>query len=122
LLRLLGELTWLPTAFRDPRHVTWTAIDDASARATLRVGGREVSATFHFGPDGLPARFTAERYRDVDGKGVLTPFTGETGDYRAVDGLLLPFRLTAIWHLEGRAFPYARWQVEQIELDRPEPY
>jgi hypothetical protein len=122
LLRLLGELTWLPTVLRDRRYVTWAPLDDASARATLRVGGREVAATFHFGPDRLPATFTGERYRDVDGKGVLTPFTGACADYREVEGVRVPFRLTAAWHIDGEAVPYARWEVERVELDRLEPW
>ena len=75
LLRLLGEAAWLPTLLRDGRYVTWTAVDASSARATLRIGGREVTATFHFSEDGLLARFTAERFRDEGGRGVLAPFT-----------------------------------------------
>jgi hypothetical protein len=122
LLRLLGELAWLPTVLADPRHVTWAPVDAGSARATLRVGGREVAATFQFGPDGLPAAFTAERYRDVGGQGVPTRFTGTCADYREVDGVRLPFRLTGTWHLEGEDLTFARWTVERIELDRPEPW
>jgi hypothetical protein len=122
LLRLLGEATWAPTLLRDGRYVSWTEVDDASARATLRVGGREVTATFHFGADGLPTRFTAERFRDVGGRGVLTPYTGEYSDYRSVGGVLVPFRLSAIWHLEEGPFPYARWEVESVELGVAEPF
>jgi hypothetical protein len=117
LLRLLGEATWLPTLLRDPRFVTWTPVDAASARATLRVGAREVAATFHFGARGLPARFTAERHRLVGGRSVLTPFTGVCADFREVDGVQVPFRMTALWHLETGPLPYARWEVERVELD-----
>lgn len=122
LLRLLGELAWLPTALLDGRYVTWAAVDGRTARATLRVGGREVEADFHFGADGLPERFTARRYREAGGEAVLTPFIGTLGDYREVDGLRVPFRLEANWELEGRAEPYARWEVRRIEYDRPEPW
>jgi hypothetical protein len=122
LLRLLAEMVWFPTAFLDARHVSWAAIDDASARATLRVGGREATATFHFGADGLPSRLSADRYRDVDGRGVLTPWSGEYADYREVGGLRVPFRSEVSWRVDGEARPYARWVLERIELDRPEPY
>lgn len=121
LLRLLGEAFWMPTLLRDPRWVTWAPLDDARARATLRVGGREVSATFHFGADGLPDRFTAERYRDVGGRSVLTPFEGDSSDFREVDGVKVPFRVGATWDLESGPLRYAAWQVEQVELDRREP-
>ena len=122
LQRLLAEMAWFPTALLDERYVGWAPVDDASARATLRVGGREVSATFRFGPDGLPARITAERYRDVDGKGVLTPWGGGASDFREVGGLRLPFRMQAFWIVDGREVQYVDFEVESVEYDRPEPY
>jgi hypothetical protein len=54
MLRLLGERTWFPTAFRDQRYVRWSAIDDRHARATLGLNGREVTGVFEFGEDDLP--------------------------------------------------------------------
>ncbi len=122
LVRLLGELTWVPSALLDARHVRWSPVDERSARARLEVGGRVVEATFHFGDDGLPDRFDAERYREVGGRGVLTPFTGHLGDYREVDGVRVPFRLEAAWSVDGQEQPYARWEVERLEPDRAEPY
>jgi hypothetical protein len=44
LLRLLGELTWLPTAYLDHRYIRWSAVDDRHAAATLTVAGRSVTA------------------------------------------------------------------------------
>lgn len=117
LLRLLGELAWMPTAFLDARHVRWAAVDDARARATLAVGGRTVNATFTFGPDGLVTGMSGDRQRDVGGgRSVLTPFRGVCQDWREVDGLVLPFRMEAIWIVDGNACPYARFEVEQLEL------
>lgn len=122
LQRLLAEMVWFPTALLDGRYVAWTPVDDASAGATLRVGGREVSATFRFGPDGLPARITAERFRDVGGKGVLTPWGGASSDFREVGGLRVPFRMQAFWIVEGREVPYVDFEVESVEYERAEPY
>jgi hypothetical protein len=122
LQRLLAEMVWFPTALLDARHVRWEPVDDTRARATLTVRGREGAATFHFDANGLPSRITADRYRDVDGEAVLTPWTGECGSYRDVDGLRVPFRLEAIWHVSGRAEAYARFTVESLELDRAETF
>ncbi|HSN13810.1 MAG TPA: DUF6544 family protein [Anaeromyxobacteraceae bacterium] len=122
LQRLLGELAWLPTALRDGRYVRWEPIDVTSARAFLRVGEREVQVVFHFGSDGWLARVTADRWRDVDGRAILTPWEGEIGDWRVVDGLRVPFRIAATWTLDGKPFTYARWEVQQIEYDVAEPY
>ena len=76
LLRWLAELVWLPTAFRNPR-ITWTASGPRRAEARLRVDPRDVTGTFEFGADDLPAAFRALRYRDLgNGDAALTEFLG----------------------------------------------
>jgi uncharacterized protein DUF6920 len=123
LLRLLGELAWLPTAFLDDRHVAWSAIDDRHARATLRVNDRVASGEFEFGADGLPTTFAAERYRDIGaGKSVLTPFVGRFSDFRSVDNVLVPHRAVGAWIVDGKTLEYANFEVRQLEFDRAEPW
>jgi hypothetical protein len=118
LLRLLGELTWLPTAYLDERYIRWAAVDDRHATATLAVNGRHVSGLFEFGSDDFPVRFTANRFRDVGGgKSVLTPFVGECRDYRDAGGLVLPHQLIGLWVIDGTPVPYARFNVTRIEFD-----
>jgi hypothetical protein len=118
LQRLLGELAWLPTTYLDARYVTWAAINEQRARATLRVNGREAVGVFEFGNDALPVRFLAERYRDIGGgKAVLTPFIGEYGDFRHVDGVLVPHQVNGYWILDGERVPFARFRVESLEYD-----
>jgi hypothetical protein len=117
LLRLLGEMVWIPTAFLAPR-VTWTELDARRARAHLRVGDLDVAGVFEFGDDELPSAFRAMRYRDIGhGKAELTEFYGAMSDYREVDGLLVPHKLVAHWTLGGEPKAYARWEVERIEYD-----
>ena len=88
------------------------------ARATLAVGRRAATATFEFGPDGLMTGMSGERERDVGrGRSVLTPFRGVSSDFRPVDGLLVPFRMEAIWIVDGKPFPYARFEVEQLDFE-----
>lgn len=122
LVRLLGEMFWLPPALADCRHVSWAPVDDRSATATLRVGGRTASGTFEFGDDGLIARFRAARMRDVGGTGVLTPFEGAVHDHRLVDGLLVPHRVVGAWIVDGERKEYVRFEVERLEVNRAEPF
>jgi hypothetical protein len=119
LLRLLAELPWLPTALFDERYVTWTAVDANHARATLRLRGREVSAVFTFGADGLITRVDAERPR---GDGTRAGWGGEYSDYRGVDGLRVPFVAGVFWRVGGVTTEYAHWTIEVLELDRPGPF
>jgi hypothetical protein len=123
LLRLLGEMAWFPTAFLDDRHVTWTAVDESRAQATLRMGGREVAGVFDFDEGGLPVMFLADRYRDLGhGQSVLTPWSGEYADYREVDGLLVPHQVAVYRHIGGQRIPYARFRVERLEYDAHAPF
>jgi hypothetical protein len=118
LLRLLGEMPWFPTAFLDERSVTWSAVDDRHAVASLRVGETTVSGRFEFAAEDLPVSFSAERYRDIGGgRAVLTPFAGEFSKFRQVDGVLVPHRVVAAWYVDGRRLPYADFEIERIEFD-----
>lgn len=118
LLRLLGEMAWVPTAFLDDRYVRWEAIDDRRARATLDVNGLAVSGEFAFGPDDLPSSFMADRYRDVGGgRSLLTPFVGRVSDFRHADGLLVPYRVIGAWIVDGRPVEYANFEVQQLEYE-----
>jgi hypothetical protein len=113
---------WFPTAFQDGRYVAWTAVDTRRARATLRVAGRAASATFEFGDDGLPSRILADRYRDLGGgRSTLAPWSGEYGDYRAVEGLLVPHEVVASWRVEGQWVQVIRFRVERLEYDAAPP-
>jgi hypothetical protein len=118
LLRLLGELAWLPTAYLDERYIRWAAVDDRHAIATLAVNGRQVTGLFEFGTDDFPVRFTANRFRDVGGgKSVLTPFVGECRDYRDAGGLVVPHQVIGSWVIDGTPAPYARFNITRIEFD-----
>jgi hypothetical protein len=115
-LRLLAEMAWYPTSLFDARSVTWSAIDADHACATLRLGDREVSGVFEFGPDGLPLGMTATRFTD---KGELRPWGGVYRDWRVVSGMRVPFEAIVTWQLESGPYTYAHWLVDSMEYDLP---
>lgn len=118
LLRLLGEMAWFPTVYLDRRYISWTPIDDRRAQATLAVGDRRVWAEFAFDEKGLPVRFFGDRYRDLGGgKSALTPFAGRLADFRRVDGVLVPYRASAAWVIDGEPIEYADFKVQDLEFD-----
>lgn len=118
LLRLLGELAWLPTVFFDHRYIRWAPVDNRRASATLSVNAHTVSGEFTFGPDDLPATFSANRYRDTGGgTSVLTPFVGRVSDFRRVDGVLVPYRVVGAWIVDGQESEYVNFEVQQLEYD-----
>ncbi len=113
-LRLLAEMPWYPTSLFDARSVTWAAIDAQHARATLRLGGTEVSGVFEFGGDGLPTRFVAKRFMDKAG---LQPWSGIYRDFRRVSGMWVPFEAEVSWQLEAGPYSYAHWLVDSLHYD-----
>jgi hypothetical protein len=117
-LRVLAEMPWFPTALFDTRYVRWTAVDEGHARATLTLGGNEVSCVFAFGPDGLPTAVAAERPCET---GELRTWGGAYRDYRNVDNMKVPFRADVTWHLPEGPFTYACWAIDSIEYDAVDP-
>lgn len=95
LLRWLAEAAWYPTALLPSAGVTWTAVDDSTARATLTDGATTVSLDITFGADGGIAATRAMRYRE--GADAPQPWLGRFTDYRRVDGLMIPTRGEVGW-------------------------
>lgn len=115
LARWLGEAAWFPAALLPGGAVTWDAVDDATARATVVDGAVRATAEFHFAPGGEVVRMTAMRYRDVGGTPVLTPFEGRYGAYVRMGGVLVPAEAEVAWLLpEGR---FAYWRGRPTAVD-----
>jgi hypothetical protein len=123
MLRLLSELVLLPSVLLDERYVSWNAMDDTHAQATLHAQGAAVSGTFEFGADGLARSFSAERYMDSGaGQPRLLPWSGDYTDYRSINGLLVPHHFIGYWHVAGERIAYVDFVLETPEYDVKEPY
>jgi hypothetical protein len=121
LVRWLGEAVWFPTALLPEEApgegVRWQAIDDTTARATLTDGATNVAAEFDFGPGGEITGMTAQRYRNVNGKGVLTPFEVRYRAYARRAGIMVPLSAEAAWLLPEGRYPYWRGQPADIAYE-----
>lgn len=117
LHRALMERAWLPTSLLPSQGVRWEPIDDHSARATLTDAGISVSMDVHFGDAGEIVRVEAERMRDVDGKGVPTPFVGCFSDYAPVDGMMVPLEGYVEWLLPEGRHDFWRGRIDSIDFD-----
>ena len=116
LSRYLGEAVWCPTALLPSAGVSWTPIDDSTARATLTDGAVTVSSDFHFGPRGEIVGASMMRYRDVNGRGVPTPIEAYiTGEYRRVSGMMIPTAGEVEWVLPEGRLRYWRGRVVNAE-------
>jgi hypothetical protein len=114
-MRYLAEAPWVPTALLPSQGVVWEAMDDSRARATLSDAGITVTAVFHFGPRGEIVRVEAERYRDVKGVGVLTPWGGRFHEYAEIEGMRIPMQGEVEWILPEGRLSYWRGRITRAE-------
>lgn len=117
LHRYLAESVWLPTALLPGPGLNWEPIDDNSARATLTDSGVTVSLDFHFNEKGeIVSVYTPARYRDVNGKGVPTPWEGQFRGYERMEGVMVPREGAVAWILpEGRLTYWRGRRVVGVE-------
>ncbi|NTV65871.1 MAG: hypothetical protein HGA65_20370, partial [Oscillochloris sp.] len=100
LLRWFAEAAWYPTALLPSQGVTWEAVDDSSARATLQDGDTSVTLLFRFNADGLIDSMRAEaRGALIDGVNVPTPWEGRWSRYELRDGMRVPMEGEVAWML-----------------------
>lgn len=99
LVTYLAEAFFLPSvALSD--MVSWEAIDDTHAKATMKAYGMEVSGVFTFSEKGEMLVFSTEdrMAASMDGSLEQVPWSAECGEYVIQDGLRVPTRLRATWH------------------------
>ncbi len=111
----IGELTtWLNDAvlmapsmlLRAP--VSFDEVDDSSFALSLTDAGKTVSARVVLDGRGAPVDFhTEDRYADLPGGPVRTPWSTPIDGWREVDGRPVPTRGSAVWHLPEGDFTYA---------------
>lgn len=111
-LRWFAETAWYPTALLPSQGVEWAAVDDRSARATLRDGDITLTLLFRFDDAGLVESVRAEtRPRTVDGTIIPTPWEGRWRRYERRDGMLVPLEGEVAWILPSGPHPYWRGRI-----------
>jgi hypothetical protein len=97
-MRFFAEAAWYPTALLPSQGVRWEAVDDASANATTVDGPLKLTLLFRFDDAGLIDSFRAEARGAGVGKDmVMLPWEGRWSDYRACDGMTVPFTGEVAW-------------------------
>ena len=118
LMRYLAETPWYPTALLPGHGVSWTAIDDSSARATLTDGATTVSLDFTFDNDGLiTGVWSSARYRDVNGSATAMPWQGRFERYEVHSRIRIPVMGEVAWVGPDGAMPYWRGTITSVAYD-----
>ena len=115
LMRLFAEAIWYPTALLPSQGVTWQAVDDQSATATMTDGPISLTLLFRFGADGLISIIHADERARMDGKTiVMTPWECTMSDYRKQDGMLVPYTGTAGYLMPSGEKQYFRGTITTL--------
>ncbi len=118
LMRFLAEAPWYPTVLLPGHDVTWKAVSDSSAQATLLDGDCEVSLLFRFNQQGLVRSVRADyRGRQANGKVIPTPWEGRWSRYELREGMLVPVQGEVAWLLPEERKPYWRGQLKEIDYE-----
>ncbi|WP_257454735.1 DUF6544 family protein [Archangium lipolyticum] len=113
-LRFWGEALAFPELVRSP-YLRWEPMTETQARVRIEQGELKLDAVIEYDEQGLPVAMHARRYRDVNGKGVLTPWTGYSREWRELDGRLFPTQWESVWHLPEGDFPAVRMEILHIQ-------
>jgi hypothetical protein len=117
LQRFLAEAVWYPTALLPREGLSWSAVDDTTARVTLTDGPTTVSLDVAFGSRGEIDRVSTLRYRDDKGSLVLTPWVGHHADYERIGGMMIPTSGEVAWVTPTGPKPYWRGRLEAATFD-----
>jgi hypothetical protein len=116
LLRYLGEICWFPSAALCP-YISWEAVDDHSARATMNYEGVSASGVFTFDESGRMLSFSAQRYLGAGEEAKLENWHIPAREWKEFDGVRVPSKGDVIWQLEDGDFNYYQWEVEDVKYN-----
>ena len=118
LRRWLLESPMNPAALLPGGIVTWEPIDATRARAVVRAHGIEAALVATFGPNGALLSFEAAEDGDL-----TTPYHGSgefvtRGDYREVEGVMIPMSFEISRRADGQLYPFWRGEVTEVTFGR----
>jgi hypothetical protein len=117
LRRWLLESPLYPVALLPGGPVRWEPIDEHRAKAIAHAYGLEASMIAEFDADGRLIAFRAEEDGDLS-----TPWHGSgeyvhRGDYKLIDGMMIPMEFTIARASGGEIFPFWKGRIVSMEFE-----
>lgn len=99
-------------------YITWEAMDDLHAKATISYYGIHASGIFTFNEQGEMLAFTTEDREAVsmDGKVEKVKWTAACNEYKEINGIRQPVSFQAIWHYDEGDLIYFDGKNIEIEF------
>jgi hypothetical protein len=121
MMRYLAEIMWFPSAALSP-YIKWEEVDKNTVKATMEYKGIMVSGKFYFNENGDILRFSGKRYRDVNGKYILSDWGGENKEFKEFSGIRIPSKSVVIWYEEEDNFEWFECEIKDIEFNQQSLY
>lgn len=118
LVTVLSEIAILPTyALQD--YISWEAIDDNNAKATLSDNDITVSGTFNFSNEGAMCSFYSEDrfFAEKNGTFKNIPWSIAIDKYAEKDDMKFPKKMRVKWHLKDHDLEYFKGEVSNIDYN-----
>lgn len=112
---------WTPAALLPGPNVTWQAIDQNTARYTMRHSGLEQAVDIVVDADGYPVQVVFQRWSNANTEGIfrLQPFGATLSEFRMFEGFCIPTHVEAGNHFGTDAyFPFFIADVSAVRYAR----
>ncbi len=114
--RYLGEMVWFPSLALSP-YITWEAINDTTAKATMTYKGTQGSGTFYFNSEGDFIKYSAMRYRGNETNAKRHEWILLVDAYKKFGGIRVPAKMTATWKLDDRDWTWLKLEITDIKYN-----
>ncbi len=120
LQRFLMEMAWLPGLVFSP-YIRFLNSSERSVEAEMTYNGSTANVTFEFDENGRMKRARAMRYKDVGEDAKRLPCIAEVHEWQNIEGIEIPRRIDITWVIDGQAFTWYKFTVEQAKFNPPVP-
>lgn len=111
LIRFLAESVWYPALLLSDTSIHWHTLGTHAVCAEIKDAGQQVSVEFYFNQHNEVCRvYSPGRQAREAGGYRLRPWEARLGDYRRIDGVLIPTSAEVGWYRDERFHPV--WQGE----------
>lgn len=119
---LFNDMCLLAPAALIDHHIQWATIDPHTVKAIFTNGGNTISATLILNDRIELVNFLSnDRSQTTDGKTYKSyPWSTPVRDYHDYNGYKIASYGEAVWHTPDGEFPYARFNLKEIEYNRKE--
>jgi len=117
LLRWLGESILYPTNLLPSEKLHWIPVDDKTAKLIFDHNGLSLFFKISFNDEGEINEMETKRYIDLKN---LETWVIKVADYKEQNNVIIPTTFEVMWRLEKDDFSYAKFNITEIEYDKPE--